>query len=269
MEVCDEGNMEDIWDITVEDVERLKRLLTPPVQALPKPKPVDGLSAMATRLGNPIMLDSYTNAMCMQSWGRLNYSRSLIDIRADRELKENMVIAIPNLEGEGDVLHMHVVDEPKKQNGKNNDDFQHAPKRAVLGINMSLKFQFKSTKQVYKPISKKSGASTSDTKKNPETTRQEASTSNPFDALMSVDNDDVLGANWGSSIGAETVVDEGQKANPEPVQILMSTPNDATPVNEVQLANEQLSPTLSNVIGSNIGKNKVSDVAEMRIVTLK
>ena len=31
--------------------------------------------------------------------------RALIDIRADQELKENMVITIPNLEDEGDVLH--------------------------------------------------------------------------------------------------------------------------------------------------------------------
>ncbi|GJS48109.1 putative cytosolic NADP isocitrate dehydrogenase [Tanacetum coccineum] len=33
-------NMEEIWNIMIKDVERLKRLLTPIVQALPKPKPV-------------------------------------------------------------------------------------------------------------------------------------------------------------------------------------------------------------------------------------
>nr|GEU51561.1 hypothetical protein [Tanacetum cinerariifolium] len=30
----------------------------------------DGLSAIATKLGSPLMLDSYTSDMCMQSWGR-------------------------------------------------------------------------------------------------------------------------------------------------------------------------------------------------------
>nr|GEV05463.1 hypothetical protein [Tanacetum cinerariifolium] len=30
----------------------------------------DGLSAIATKLGTPLMLDSYTSDMCMQSWGR-------------------------------------------------------------------------------------------------------------------------------------------------------------------------------------------------------
>ncbi|GKC97824.1 hypothetical protein Tco_1168099 [Tanacetum coccineum] len=55
----------------------------------------DGLSVMATKLGNPIMLDSYTSSMCLQSWGRMDYAHALIDIRADQELKEDMVIAIP------------------------------------------------------------------------------------------------------------------------------------------------------------------------------
>ncbi|GJS87748.1 hypothetical protein Tco_0770384 [Tanacetum coccineum] len=34
---CDEGNMDDIWDIMVEDVERLRQLLTPTVHILLKP----------------------------------------------------------------------------------------------------------------------------------------------------------------------------------------------------------------------------------------
>lgn len=46
-----------------------------------------------------------------------------------------------------------------------------------------------------------------------------------------MDNDNVLGAN--SSIGAEIVVEEGHKANAEPVQIETNTSNDTTPVNEV------------------------------------
>ncbi|GKD73496.1 hypothetical protein Tco_1331778 [Tanacetum coccineum] len=56
----------------------------------------DGWSVMATKLGNPIMLDSYTSSMCLQSWGRMDYARALIDFRADREFKEDMVIVTPN-----------------------------------------------------------------------------------------------------------------------------------------------------------------------------
>ncbi|GJT74838.1 putative reverse transcriptase domain-containing protein [Tanacetum coccineum] len=64
----------------------------------------DGLSVMDTKLGNPIMLNSYTSSMCLQSWGRMDYARALIDIRADRELKEDMIIAILNGKDDGEVL---------------------------------------------------------------------------------------------------------------------------------------------------------------------
>ncbi|GJV91858.1 putative reverse transcriptase domain-containing protein [Tanacetum coccineum] len=40
----------------------------------------DGLSAIATKLGTPLMLDSYTSDMCMQSWGRSSYARVMIEL---------------------------------------------------------------------------------------------------------------------------------------------------------------------------------------------
>ncbi|GJS81791.1 putative ribonuclease H-like domain-containing protein [Tanacetum coccineum] len=43
----------------------------------------DGLSVIATKLGTPLMLDSYTSDMCMQSCGRSSYARSMIELRAD------------------------------------------------------------------------------------------------------------------------------------------------------------------------------------------
>ena len=57
----------------------------------------DGLSAKNTKLGTLIMLDFYTSYMYLQSWGRLDYARAVIEIRADRELKDEMIIAIPNV----------------------------------------------------------------------------------------------------------------------------------------------------------------------------
>ncbi|GJR12732.1 putative reverse transcriptase domain-containing protein [Tanacetum coccineum] len=61
----------------------------------------DGLSAIATKLGTPLMLDSYTADMCMQSWGRSSYARAMIELRADVELKDNIVAAMPKITGEG------------------------------------------------------------------------------------------------------------------------------------------------------------------------
>ncbi|GJX44005.1 glucomannan 4-beta-mannosyltransferase 9-like protein [Tanacetum coccineum] len=57
----------------------------------------DGLSAIATKLGTPLMLDSYTSNMCMQSWGRSSFARFMIELRADVELKENIVMAMPKI----------------------------------------------------------------------------------------------------------------------------------------------------------------------------
>ncbi|GJR64331.1 hypothetical protein Tco_0010396 [Tanacetum coccineum] len=65
----------------------------------------DGLSAIATCFVTPIMLDSCTTTTCMQSWGRMGYARALIDIRADRALKDTMVILVPNLIRNGVIMH--------------------------------------------------------------------------------------------------------------------------------------------------------------------
>ncbi|GKD15522.1 hypothetical protein Tco_1199929 [Tanacetum coccineum] len=61
----------------------------------------DGLSAIATKLGTPLMLDSYTVDMCMQSWGRSSYAKAMIELRADVELKYNIVTAMPKITREG------------------------------------------------------------------------------------------------------------------------------------------------------------------------
>ncbi|GKD65450.1 copia protein, partial [Tanacetum coccineum] len=61
----------------------------------------DGLSAIATKLGTPLMLDSYTSDMCLQSWGRSSYARVMIELRADVELKDNIVVAMPKITWEG------------------------------------------------------------------------------------------------------------------------------------------------------------------------
>ncbi|GKE80398.1 reverse transcriptase domain-containing protein [Tanacetum coccineum] len=65
----------------------------------------DGLSVMDSKLGNPIMIDSYTSSMCLESWGHTDYDHVLIDNRVDQDLKEGMVIVIPNVEDDGEVLH--------------------------------------------------------------------------------------------------------------------------------------------------------------------
>ncbi|GJZ88500.1 reverse transcriptase domain-containing protein [Tanacetum coccineum] len=52
----------------------------------------DGLSVISTKLGTPLMRDSYTSDMCIKSWGMSSYARALIKIQADVELKDTIVV---------------------------------------------------------------------------------------------------------------------------------------------------------------------------------
>ncbi|XP_021992853.1 uncharacterized protein LOC110889597 [Helianthus annuus] len=61
----------------------------------------DGLSMIATAIGEPKMLDTYTSSMCIDNWGRSSYARALVEISAENGFKEEIVMAVPELEGEG------------------------------------------------------------------------------------------------------------------------------------------------------------------------
>ncbi|XP_022042318.1 uncharacterized protein LOC110944968 [Helianthus annuus] len=61
----------------------------------------DGLSLIATTIGEPKMLDSFTTSMCTDSWGRSSYVRALVEISAEKELREEITMAIPEPDGEG------------------------------------------------------------------------------------------------------------------------------------------------------------------------
>ena len=69
----------------------------------------DGLSAIATKLSTPLMLDSYTSDMCVQSWGRSSYTRAMIEVRADVELKDTIVVAMHIYTLWGGVLYVYCL----------------------------------------------------------------------------------------------------------------------------------------------------------------
>ncbi|GJY07016.1 hypothetical protein Tco_0374070 [Tanacetum coccineum] len=47
------------------------------------------LSLIATQIGKPVMLDAFTSTMCADPWGRMGYARALIEVSAEKELKQN------------------------------------------------------------------------------------------------------------------------------------------------------------------------------------
>nr|GEW20494.1 RNA-directed DNA polymerase, eukaryota, reverse transcriptase zinc-binding domain protein [Tanacetum cinerariifolium] len=69
----------------------------------------DELSAIATKLGKPLMSDSYAAAMCIDSYGRASYARAMVELRADVELSDTIVVVVPKFIGEGYTMNtIHV-----------------------------------------------------------------------------------------------------------------------------------------------------------------
>ncbi|GJY95109.1 hypothetical protein Tco_0511470 [Tanacetum coccineum] len=146
----------------------------------------DGLSAIATKLGTPLILDAYTSAMYTESWGWSGYVRAMVELQADIELKDTLMVAVFKFVGEGYTMSTiyveyewtpprcssckvfgHIVDEcPKKiisdvlENLKN-------PRQAIRGVPVGSKFSskvhFNLIKQLYQPVLKKNGASSNGT----------------------------------------------------------------------------------------------------------
>nr|GEY37126.1 zinc knuckle CX2CX4HX4C [Tanacetum cinerariifolium] len=61
----------------------------------------DGISLIATFIGKPVMLDSYTSSMCNDSWGTSSFARCLIEVNSEDDLVDVVTIGIPSLTGDG------------------------------------------------------------------------------------------------------------------------------------------------------------------------
>nr|GEW65865.1 hypothetical protein [Tanacetum cinerariifolium] len=138
----------------------------------------DGLSAISTKLGTPLRLDSYTSDICMQSWGRSSYARVMVELQVDVELKDNIVVAMPKITREGHYTCNVRV------------EYEWKPPRCSSC--------FKPQKE-YRHVSKKPNASSCGNKKKGVKPTIEISNSNPFDVLNSVDNDGEFGTNRGTT----------------------------------------------------------------------
>ncbi|GJW34268.1 reverse transcriptase domain-containing protein [Tanacetum coccineum] len=106
----------------------------------------DGLSAIATNIGTPLMLDSYTSDMCTQSWGRSSSVRALIEVRADVELKDNIVVAMPKLIG----ARFYTCNVSKKKNVSTSGN----KKKDVVPIEENAKSSSTSTTPIVEKIDK-------------------------------------------------------------------------------------------------------------------
>ncbi|GJY68222.1 ribonuclease H-like domain-containing protein [Tanacetum coccineum] len=157
----------------------------------------DGLSAIATKFGTPLLLNSYTSDMCIQSWGRSSNARALIKVRADVELKDNIVVAMLKLVREG----FYTYECPKNIDSDVVKNMKK-PSKTPRGVLIGPKVGFKLAKQVYRQVSKKNNVNTSGNKKKdvePTIEDEVASVENDmanFLALKKVDYDDFSRFTW-------------------------------------------------------------------------
>ncbi|GJS12266.1 zinc finger, CCHC-type containing protein [Tanacetum coccineum] len=197
----------------VRNVSVLVKLYGVPIMAYNE----DGLSVIATKLGTPLMLDSYTSDMCLQSWGRSSYSRVIIELQADVVLKDTIVVAMLKIIGEG--YHTctvrveyewkplrcscckvfgHTQEECPKTIGLGMSKNLKKPSQTSRGVPVGLKVGFKPHKE-YRPVPKKPTANSSGNKKKGVEPTIEVSNTNLFEVLNSVDNDVELGTNRGTT----------------------------------------------------------------------
>ncbi|GKB21520.1 hypothetical protein Tco_0855443 [Tanacetum coccineum] len=156
---------------------------------LKKWNPDDGMSSIAAKLDTPIMLDSYTADMCLQSWGRSSYARVMNELLADMELKDSIVVECPKSPGLG--AGAGETKNPKKTS--------QAPKGYPVGPKMAFK-----PNQEYRHVLKTHTANSSGNKKKGVDSTNMVSDSNPFEVLNSVDNDVEMGTNDGRQIWIRT-----------------------------------------------------------------
>ncbi|GJU21401.1 zinc finger, CCHC-type containing protein [Tanacetum coccineum] len=134
-------------------------------------------------VSTPLMLDSYTSDMCMQSWGRSSYARVMIELRADVELIDNIVVAMPKITREGhytcDVyveykwkptrcssckVFGHIHEECPKNTGVGEKKTVKKPSQTYQGVLVGPKIGFKPKKE-YRLVPKKPNSSSSGNKK--------------------------------------------------------------------------------------------------------
>nr|GEX77525.1 hypothetical protein [Tanacetum cinerariifolium] len=137
----------------------------------------DGLSAIATKLSNPLVLDSYTAAMCIDSWGRASYTRAMVELKADVELRDT--IAPPRCLG--CKVFGHVLDACPKKIASDISNKSKMPRQLARGSPVGLKPK---SNFVYRPFSNKKTAKANGNPKVQTANKATTPTLNSFDALM-------------------------------------------------------------------------------------
>ncbi|GJV07192.1 hypothetical protein Tco_1344848 [Tanacetum coccineum] len=145
-------------------------------------------------------------AKVYRTLSRSSYARVMIELRADVELKDNIVVAMHRIKGG----HYICVGEEKTLK---------KPSQTSRGVPVGPKMSFKPQKE-YRLVPKKHTASSNGNKKKGVVPTNEVSNSNPFKVLNSVDNDVELGNlvnNGATSSGSSYMNVDNSSTNTTPI----------------------------------------------------
>ncbi|GJX07467.1 hypothetical protein Tco_0195399 [Tanacetum coccineum] len=237
--------VKDTVVVSSSDVEepkvKVRTLFTPGGNEIDVVVPVDSIRAISERFANiaygfflgenvayPVVVANYVR----NTWGKYgllrsmfssstgspsSYARVMIELRADVELKDNIVVAMPKITRDGHyICNVHVEYEWKPPRYSSYKVFGHIheecpkntcvgekntmkkPSQTSQGVSVGPKVGFKPQKE-YQHVPKKPNASSSGNKKKGVEPTIEVSNSNSFDVLNSVDNDVEFGTNEGTT----------------------------------------------------------------------
>ncbi|GKD58800.1 zinc knuckle CX2CX4HX4C containing protein, partial [Tanacetum coccineum] len=116
----------------------------------------DGISLIATFIGKPVMLDSYTSSMCNESCGKSSFARCLIEVNLEADLVDVVTIGIPSLYGDGftkkttrveDTLFIYIPSLPfkKKKKRKGKSKSTNVGQFVGSSIKQNVRYESKAT----------------------------------------------------------------------------------------------------------------------------
>ncbi|GJX43519.1 hypothetical protein Tco_0260195 [Tanacetum coccineum] len=142
----------------------------------------------STSTFRPVNIATHTNRVNVSklktnAFHKSNYARVMIELRADVELKDTIVVSMPKIIREG-----YTQEECPKNIRLGVAKNLKKPCQTSRGIPVGLKVGFKPHKE-YRHVPKNPTANSSGNKKKGVVPTTKVSNSNPFEALNSVDND--------------------------------------------------------------------------------
>ncbi|GJR71089.1 retrovirus-related pol polyprotein from transposon TNT 1-94 [Tanacetum coccineum] len=137
----------------------------------------DVLRIIATKLVTPLMLDSYTNDMCLESWGRSSYARAMVEIDAHNELIDTLVVVVPELNDNGYMRETIRCEKHGANRQQNEKTIGFKPKSKLVYRHVSNRGGSASTKHSNMNLTSNVGDKTNEASTSKHNTNNDASSS--------------------------------------------------------------------------------------------